>query len=177
MSPIQRSCKAPKVILTEVKSHREAQGETGWDRVEHYCASTRWEHTHPINRTLSLHFCRFQFTKSSRQTINVCNANVKTSLTHIKSSQGHCKCALMLAWDQTGPIKCDLKQAGVIILRKQPAWRRFSKLLPTEGLYVTLNSDIEKWDLLFMPFRSSHWAPSWHFNVVQQQHQHAEEVQ
>lgn len=90
----------------------EAQGETGWYRVDHYCASTRWGHTDPINRTLSLHFRRFQFTKSSRQTINVCNANVKTSLTHIKSSQGHCKCALMLTWDQTGPIKYDLKQAG-----------------------------------------------------------------
>lgn len=106
------TCKAPKIILTEVQSHREAQGETGWDRVERYCASTRWGHTDPINRTLSLPFRRFQFTKSSRQTINVCIANVKTSLTHIKSSQGHCKCALMLAWDQTGPIKCDLKQAG-----------------------------------------------------------------
>lgn len=67
-------------------------------------------HTDPINWTLSLHFPHFQFTKSSTQTLNVCNANVETSLTHIKSSQGHCQCALLLAWDQTGPIKCDLKQ-------------------------------------------------------------------
>lgn len=160
----------------------EAQGETGWYRVEHYCASTRWGHTDPINRTLSLHFHRFQFTKSSRQTINVCNANVKTSLTHIKSSQGHCKCTLMLTWDQTGPIKCDLKQAGgrgwsscVNSLHESDFLNSYQ--LGAEGLYVTLNSDIEMWDVLFMLFRSSHWASSWHFDVVQQQQQHAKEVQ
>ena len=66
----------------------------------------------PINRTLWLHFRLFQFTKSARQTINVHTANVKTSLTPIKFNQGHSKCMLMLAWDQTSPIKCDLRQEG-----------------------------------------------------------------
>lgn len=85
----------------------------------------------PIKWTLWLHFRLFQFTKSARQTINVHIANVKTSLTPIKFNQGHSECMLMLAWDQTSPIKCDLRQeggwggksvAGVVRLScKQPA--------------------------------------------------------
>lgn len=90
-----------------------------------------WGAVDPINRTLWLHFRLFQFTKSARQTINVHTANVKTSLTPIKFNQGHSKCMLMLAWDQTSPIKCDLRQEGgwggksvagmAEILCKQPA--------------------------------------------------------
>lgn len=78
---------------------------------------------------LCIHLC--QFTKSARKTITVHAVNVKTSLTPIKFSQGHSECMLMLAWDQTSPIKCDLEQEGVWgsgrmagmagILCKQPA--------------------------------------------------------
>lgn len=62
-----------------------------------------------IKGTLRLHFLLFQFAKSARQTINVRSANVKTSLTPIKFLQGHRECMLMLARDQTSPIKYDLK--------------------------------------------------------------------
>lgn len=89
----------------------------------------------PIKWTLWLHFRLFQFTKSARRTINVHTANVKTSLTPIKFNQGHSECMLMLAWDQTSPIKCDLRQeggwggksvAGVVrISCKQPAWGHY----------------------------------------------------
>lgn len=65
-----------------------------------------------IKGTLRLNFRLFQFAKSARQTINVRSANVKTSLTPIKFFQGHRECMLMLARDQTGPIKCDLKWVG-----------------------------------------------------------------
>lgn len=68
-----------------------------------------WWSADPIKGTLWLDFRLFQFTKSARQTINVRTANVKTSLTPIKFHQGHSKCMLMLAWDQTSPIKDDLK--------------------------------------------------------------------
>lgn len=81
-----------------------------------------------IKGTLRLNFRPFQFAKSARQTINVHSANVKTSLTPIKFFQGHRECMLMLARDQTGPIKYDLKWAGaaaeVWLVRhwcKQPA--------------------------------------------------------
>lgn len=80
-----------------------------------------WGVVDPINRTLWLHFRLFQFTKSARQTINVHAANVKTSLTPIKFNQGHSKCMLMLAWDQTSPIKCDLRQEGGL-RRRECSW-------------------------------------------------------
>lgn len=65
----------------------------------------------------------FNLPKSARQTINVCIANVKTSLTHIKFNQGQSKCMLMLAWDQTSPIKCDLRQEGDEAAREWLVWQ------------------------------------------------------
>lgn len=88
------------------KSFRHAGGGGGGGRVGGAAAGA-------IKGTLRLHFRLFQFAKSARQTINVRSANVKTSLTPIKFLQGHCECMLMLARDQTSPIKDDLKWVGV----------------------------------------------------------------
>lgn len=89
---------------------QSTQGEPGQDaRKKSLAVQAAWWSADPIKGTLWLDFRLFQFTKSARQTINVRTANVKTSLTPIKFHQGHSKCMLMLAWDQTSPIKYDLK--------------------------------------------------------------------